>query len=412
MKNLKNYFLVKRGFNGIFRVRPRGTNICNNQWKPAVIKPRLKKFLLGFLLVGIAFLYTFHPTPLLKIYKALFVKYVRITQGDFNNRFSDKELTAAILHAKSEDWVQSQIRSDLAPFKQGINRAQLAVWFKSLQHIPGNKLAKFTVKDAKVAVEVPAELTGSRQYKTVNSVIRLLAAKRHIPDCEFIVALNDYLAFVPKGMTTSVPILSFAKHTKISVEKDTILIPDWMNVRYWDVLRSRIALASQLYPWKSKKNLIHWRGGCADSMNHRRQLMNLAPRCQFLDVGMVEGPNAVDRIDPEESVEYKYQISLDGARCTWERMVWQMYANTVLIKPDSPQEQWFHRGLKPFKNYIPLVAVDEKNITAVYTWLQEHDKEAQEISRNANQFAKDNFKTEDFFAYYALLLQSYSKLLK
>ena len=342
----------------------------------------------------------------------MYVKYARITKSDFNNRFSDQELAAAISHAQSQEWVQSQIASDLAPFKKGVKRAQLAVWFKSLQNIPANKLAKFTVKNAKVEVEVPTELTESRQYKTVNSVIRLLAAKGYLPDCEFIVALNDYLAFVPKGMTTPVPILSFAKHTQIPVEKDTILIPDWMNVRYWDVLRGRIELANRLYPWKSKKNLIHWRGGSADSMQHRQQLVSLASHCKFLDVGLVDGPTAIPKMDPEESIEYKYQISLDGARCTWERMVWQMTANTVLIKPDSPQIQWFHRGLKPFKNYVPIAAVDEKNIKAVYTWLQEHDKEAEEISRRANQFAKDNFKTEDFFAYYAVLLQHYAKLLK
>ncbi len=351
------------------------------------------------------------PAVVIRLYKSVYVKYVRIVKNDFEKRFTDKQLQLAIMHAAGQPWVQEQIAADLAPYKSGISQTQIDTWFEELQDDARNKLAKFTVSNGKVTVVATPATTESRAYKTVYNVISILANKKHIPNCEFIVALNDYLSYVPKGQTTPAAIFSFAKHTQIAVEQNTILIPDWMNVRYWDVLRRRIDLANRVFPWERKKNLIHWRGGCADSMQHRSKLLSLTKSVDFLDVGMTEGENPASYKDPEFSVQYKYQIALDGARCTWERMIWQMYSNTVLIKPNSPQEQWFHRGLTPYVNYVPISDVTETEIVAVHTWLINNDDSAKIITRNAHTFAKDNFKTQDFFAYYAVLLNEYAKLM-
>lgn len=146
-------------------------------------------------------------------------------------------------------------------------------------------------------------------------------------------------------------------------------------------------------------------------MKHRAKLVNLNNKFKFLDVGMTEGSNKVPRMDPEFSVQFKYQIALDGSRCIWERIVWQMYSNSVLIKPDSPHKQWFYLGLKPYYNYIPIEDIDEDKIVKLYNWLQNNDTKVQAVVGNANTFAKDNFKTQDFFAYYAVLLQEYAKLM-
>lgn len=353
-----------------------------------------------------------NPAPILLVYKTVYVKYVRITKSAFTSRFKPQDLDLAIEHAKTQPWVQKQIASDLAPFKQqGITAEQIDKWFRTFQHPTETKLAKFTVKNHQLSVDAPNELKDTRAYKTTFSVIKLLVDQGKVPDCEFIISLNDYLGFIP-NRNEPAAIFSFAKHVGIAIEKDTILIPDWMNVRYWDTLRGRISLANKLYPWGRKEEKIHWRGGTTDSMLHRAKLVNLNKKLSFLDVGMTEGSNAMPYVDPENSIKFKYQISLDGSRCTWERMIWQMAANAVLIKPNSPQVQWFHLGLEPYINYVPIRAVDEINVSAIYTWLTEHDQEAREISKNANKFAKDNFKTQDFFAYYALVLQEYAKLYK
>ncbi len=362
--------------------------------------------------VLVVLLYAICPTSILTLYKACYVKYTRIAKSDFSRRFSDAQLQEAISNARNQAWINEQIAADLEPFNNGITKQQIDTWFVQLQHAADNKLVKFIVADGLVSAQVAEDLQDSRAFKTVHSVIELLAKKKLIPNCTFIVALNDYLAYVPPGFKESVAIFSFAKHTGIPVEKNLILVPDWMNVRYWDVLRGRIRLANRLYPWDDKIQQIHWRGGKADSMQHRGKLIALQQQLPFLDVGFTEGENPLPKMDPEQSVKYKYQIALDGARCTWERMVWQMYSNTVMLKPDSPEVQWFHRGLKPYANYLPLQDVDASSLKAAYAWLVEHDSEALGISRNANAFARENFKTQDLVAYYVLALERYAGLLR
>lgn len=372
---------------------------------------KIKRLFLGTSLLALIAIFLANPSIIIKIHKSLYVKYVRITKSDFASRFNENKLEMAMHHAANEPWVNEQITADLEPFKNGISHKQIATWFKELQHPTENKLVKFKIIDSEVQVSASDDLIKSRAYKTVHSVIQMLASRGHIPNCEFIVALNDYLAYIPDQIKEPVAIFSFAKHTEIPIENSTILIPDWMNVRYWDILRKRIDLANRLYPWQRKKNSIHWRGGMADSMQHRQKLIDISSKFNFLDVGFTEGLNPAKYVDPEFSIQYKYQIALDGSRCTWERMVWQMHSNTVLIKPFSPQIQWYHRALKPYQNYIPIADVNESQVAFAYDWLRKNDTSARVIMQNANIFAEENLKTEDFFAYYAILLQEYSKLM-
>ncbi len=365
--------------------------------------------LLTIFMVCLIILCTVNPGPILSVYKLFYVKYIRITKSAFTSRFNDSELNLAIDNAKAQTWVRKQINSDLRPFKKGISGQQIEQIYSEFQHPEQNKLVLFTVADGMVSATAPENLQNTRGYKTTYDVIRILAQKNKIPDCKFIISLHDYLSYIP-NTKAPVPIFTFAKHSKVIVEKDTILVPDWMNIRYWDVLRGRIACANVIYPWQRKIAAIHWRGGTTDSMKHRTKLLALRDKLKYLDVGMTEGENSLPFLDPEKSVKYKYQIALDGSRCTWERMIWQMSSNTVLLKPDSPQKQWFHLGLEPYKNYLPLKTIDEVSVISAYNWLQANDAKAKEISRSANYFAKNNFKTQDFFAYYAVLLQEYAKL--
>lgn len=350
------------------------------------------------------------PQIIIPIYGFFYTKYIRILKSNLASRFNKKQLDNAILYAKDQLWVKGQIFEDLRPFQQGISGAQIDYWFTKLQH-QNNKLVKFTIKDNNVTADLPKEFTKLRSYKTIYNVIKILADYHYIPDCTFIVALNDYLSYIPEDLKEPAAIFSFAKHTEIPVERTTILIPDWMNISYWDVLSNRIKVAGYVYPWSKKLALIHWRGGMADSMQHRTKLITLKKKFTFLDVGMTEGKMAVPFLKPEYSLAYKYQLALDGARATWERVVWQMHSNTVLIKPNSPQLQWFYKGLKGYVNYIPIEDINEQEIEALYDWLINHDNKVQEIIANANVFANNNLKIQNFFAYYAVLLQEYAKLI-
>jgi Glycosyl transferase family 90 len=350
------------------------------------------------------------PKTIISVYGFLYTKYVKIFKRNLSSRFSKKQLDDAILYAKNQAWVKQQISEDLEPFKQGISAEKIDYWFAKLQH-NDNKLIKFTIKNNQIIQDVPTELTKIRSYITIYQVIKILTDYKYIPDCKFIVGLNDYLIYIPEDFKEPVAMFSFAKHTKKLIENSTILIPDWMNISYWDVLRDRIKVASYFYPWHKKLPLIHWRGGWADSMQHRSKLMSLKNTFTFLDVGMTQGKFAVPFLNPEYSLKYKYQLSLDGARATWERVVWQMHSNSLLIKPDSPHIQWFYKGLKPYVNYVPINDINEPAIKNLYDWLINHDDKVKNIIINANIFANNNLKTQDFLAYYVVLLQEYAKLI-
>ena len=360
--------------------------------------------------------HNFNANLKLKIYKFFYKKYQRIFNNNLNTRFNKQKLDLAIVNARNQPWVMEQIKADLKPFIQtGLSEKAINQLYINLGSNLQLKyhLVKFKIKNHKITAKyIDEDIQYFHSYKTLYSMIKILNEYRLIPDCTFIVYLNDYLNYIPKDIKEPIPVFTFAKDTAIPLEKDTILIPDWMNLYYWDVLRGRIDLAKKIYPWAKKEAFIHWRGAGNDSMQHRQKLVELRDKLEFLDVGMTNGPNRVPFLEPEFSLKYKYQVALDGARCAWERVVWQMYSNCLMIKPKSTQVQWFYRGLKENYNYFSIEDIDQSNLTEAYKWLIDNDKQVQQIIKHANEFAEANLKTQDFFAYYVLLLEEYAKLIR
>jgi hypothetical protein len=356
-------------------------------------------------------LYLFAPTLLLTAYKPIYIGYIHAYRYIFGKTFTDRELENAIEKARLQPWVQQQIAADLAPFKDGITGKQLDDILYTMQQANSQQLFRVIIHDQQAYIKpVPANI--SIGYAVFYATIKYLAAKGHIPNCEFVVSLNDYLTYIPKHITNPVPIFTFAKHSEIPVEQNTILLPDWMNIQNWDYLNGRITLANKIFPWTKKQNVIFWRGGLADSMQHRAKFLALDTQFSFVDAKLTGGNKPAPNVAPEISLKNKYQIALDGHRGTWERMVWQMHGNSVMIKPNSPQVQWFHKGLVPYQNYIPIADISPEQITAVYDWLQQHDDQAYAIAQNANAFAQANLNIQDLYAYYVVLLQEYAKLYK
>lgn len=341
------------------------------------------------------------PELKVKLYKSLQIKS--------KNRISKKDLLSTIERARQQSWVQQQISNDLKPYQAGITKEDVNHWF-NLEQDYVNRLVKFSINGGNVTTSTIVEkFTNDQAFITIKSVVELLSRNNLITDCEFIISMNDY--FVPTGkLENSSAIFTFAKDSQISIEKDTILIPDWINLKNWDHMQPRINFAKKVYPWDEKYPIIHWRGGCADSMQQRKKLVTLTNILPFIDAIMITKQK--DFVEPEYSLKNKYQIALDGARSTWERIIWQLHSNSVLLKPVSTQIQWFHAGLEPYQNYVPISDITNQDLRDTYTWLQTHDNEVQKIITNANQFANDNLNTIDMIAYYAIVLQEYAKLYK
>jgi hypothetical protein len=115
-------------------------------------------------------------------------------------------------------------------------------------------------------------------------------------------------------------------------------------------------------------------------------------------------------VSPEDHLRYKYLISIDGARCAWERFIWHLHSNSLVFKNESAQKQWFYNGILPYVHYIPVK--DEQSLLAAIGWAKMHPIEVQSIIQNASTFVEENLSLEDMYHYFMVLIQEYSKKLQ
>jgi hypothetical protein len=186
------------------------------------------------------------------------------------------------------------------------------------------------------------------------------------------------------------------------------------------------------YPWDKKKTQAFWRGATTGgyltlanwdqfartklvllSLKHPQEVdarINKFVQCdpavpELLKSKGMQG-NTVDQMD---HLKYKYLIDVDGNTCTFERCFWELLSNSLLLKQETPNIQWYYGALKPYEHYVP-VKEDLSDLMEKLAWAKAHDAEAQQIAANATAFVKQNLNTEDSFVYMAHLLKEYAKL--
>jgi hypothetical protein len=114
-------------------------------------------------------------------------------------------------------------------------------------------------------------------------------------------------------------------------------------------------------------------------------------------------------VNVEDHLKYRYLVDVDGNSCTYSRCYWILLSNSLLLKQVSDNTQWYYKGLIPYQHYVPL-ADDLSDIFEKVEWSKEHDQEAQEIARNATEFASENLSLENTYLYFYRALQEYAKL--
>ena len=205
--------------------------------------------------------------------------------------------------------------------------------------------------------------------------------------------------------------MGYAKHTEIPVEKDVILIPDWLNMKAWAFAGKTIERARRKMPDEDRKKMLFWRGGCADSMGHRGKLVKMGETSDVIDAKFVGAGFPSKFIQGYDHLDYLYQITLDGARCAWDRFVWQLASGSIVFKGNSPQKQWFYRGLKSGVHYIDL-PVETYAIEGMIKELNADPERSKKIIANALEFSNNNLKVDHMYAYLALVIREYAKRYK
>lgn len=304
-------------------------------------------------------------------------------------------------------WALRQIQKDLSTFKT-IDSSRFNDYLRTHQS-EHNRLIRVQIKKGFVNIqtEEPAVLK-LKCYKLMHNLLQFLAKNHYIEDADFLLSLQDMVIFKP-GTQAAPPILTFSKSLAIPIEKDLILIPDWMNLTDFIDMQSRIQYANHLFPWEHKKTILFWRGSNADSSGFRKKLVNLSHRYPTRINARFSQDDPSAYVSEEQHVAYKYQMTIDGARATWTRLVWQLTSNCLTFKHQSEHKQWFYDAIHPFKQYVPVI--DEADLLKKLDWARDNPIAVQQIIHQANQFAKENLTLEDMVHYIIVLINEYSKRL-
>jgi len=310
-------------------------------------------------------------------------------------------------------WAKQQIQEDLSPFEK-IYPNDLDKYM--LKFNTKNRLVRFQIKAGKlklVSALQPLTMTTADRNKQrklfkesarpLFEIFKLLASKGYLPDTDFIVGLDDYLTMENEN---ALPIFTYAKDLNIPIEKNLILIPDWMNLCSAKHLRKAITIANKTYLAQNKLPVLFWRGGGGDSTGFRKKLIALSHKHPHLiDADFVN--YLKDPLIPEgEQLQYKYLIAIDGSRGTWERFVWHLHSNSLVFKHQSSQIQWFYKGIKPYLDYIPIS--DESSLLEAIDWAEKNPDKSLKMIEHSTHFVDNNLTLEDMCHYLIALLQAYS----
>lgn len=265
-----------------------------------------------------------------------------------------------------------------------------------------------------------ANIINTYRIDTLWEFIKKIQKTHILPDGDYYISFND--AFRDD---IGYPVLAYATTSKLAANKKVIPIPDIDAMHSYTALFTDLDTAIKRYPWNKKIPTIFWRGAATgkdpcevdDTNFHRKTLVDFAANKHFLDVAFssyahilemipdfAERYALAERVTPSDSLAYRYLISIDGNSCSYSRMAWILYSNSILFKHNSEEVQWYYDKLQPWIHYIP-VASDFSDLEQNYLWAEQHPLAAQEIAENGHILAKQIFTDEQIIQEFILAIQ-------
>lgn len=205
------------------------------------------------------------------------------------------------------------------------------------------------------------------------------------------------------------PILSFGRNVQ---DTTTLLLPDpaFVGAFGYAAERHQSEQFAARVSWDQRRPTIFWRGAATGIgiegpewvHTSRAKLVREAKEIgdstivdakltrirhlppQAKEILLSEG--LVDEEVPFESFfNFKYVVDVDGYHCAWKSLFLKLMMGSVVLKVDSPFEQWYHDRLVPWRHYVP-VSKDIKELKQVHEWLLHHDQAAREIALAGSDF--------------------------
>jgi hypothetical protein len=331
------------------------------------------------------------------------------------------------------DWAWAQIREDLAPFADGIDRSQLDGYCyeedgKTIIPHEAFKNRKFGVMRVVIQDNQVRAINPDRfayWAKCYVDAVKKLAQRVKLPDMEYIHILESGV-----GPRVEGPVIGHSKSEGIRA----ILQPDFEMLTAYGLWGGYDKVFAAEPAWETKQQKLIWRGATTGG-RFRPDTWHTFPRSKLV-LFSLDHPDLVDarftgiahadpgvaeilkergmmagRMGMAEQLRYRYQIDVDGNSCTNSHFYWVLRSNSTALKVDSNKFQWYHRALEPWVHYVP-VADDYSDLAESIEWLRADDAAAREIAQAGTQFALTYLDPETALSYLYAVLTEYAKLLK
>ncbi len=307
-------------------------------------------------------------------------------------------------------WALKQINEDLSHYTK-FSPQSIEDTFNIFG--PKNMMVKIEIKGGKVIItkKDSTALNGAFEFglSIYKPIFTYALQKGYIKNVTFL--FTDMLTAIPSecSIENLAPIIAVAKDISRNIDKDLVIIPDWMNLNSWHKLKPRINAAINTFPWDKKIPKMVWRGGVADVTGARKKAVEYSEstNSQLVDAKFVYTDGDAAFMHPEHHLLYKFQLSIDGHTAPWERPVWQLYSNAIMVKQKSPLIQWYYNAIAPDQHYIEYSG-DPSELEPLFK--KYTDAQLQQMSNNARDFVENNLNADDMVAYVILVLQKLESL--
>jgi len=286
----------------------------------------------------------------------------------------------------------------------------------------------------------------SKRAGSIVRYLRRLHQRKPLAGADFLLGAADIWRF-PESATRGwvdrlPPVFVFSASIQEPWRSRHVLVPDDHTLgdhligyrQGWSRLYAKMLCRRDRYPYATRKPKAFWRGLATDRVREypdgrtpRVKLVEYSQaRPDILDAAMTTTPilNKMVRknlrpvmqmfsIPPYASYEtqLRYQVlpCLDGRANTYPGLLWRLASGSVVIKQETPYQQWFYNLLEPWKHYIPA-AKQMDDIIERIEWALANPAEAERIARQGMAIVDASLTPRAIECYVRLLLGRYASL--